>query len=224
MSRGRVKEKEPIAAVSEPDTLSSPYITPEELLELIEDERADAAAVAAKITEDRVRAEYEAAPLYRGLFGILARIVGLMPDSRGKPSSSWTVYLLAHIPVAILALAISFALIFNSVSLKALAGIPVTIFLVPVALAWIAWLAHHEKLARVVVSIIESVAKGVAAVKSGASSSVLNQITATVASTSVEIADTKLVPGKKIKISRRAADAKPKSDPSTLPDTPMMSS
>lgn len=198
-------------------------ITPAELIELIQTERAEAALEAAQATEERIRSEYTDAPTYRGILGGLSWVAGLIPDSRGKPSSSWTLYLMSHIPVIVLSVAIAYALIMNHATAKAIAGIPVWLVLIPMVLSWIAWLAHHEKLAKVVISVIEAVAKGFASVKGSTGyGGIFNKITASVSSTSVEVADKTLNPGQKIKLKKRTTD-KPKTDPSTLPETPDMS-
>lgn len=200
-----------------------------ELVDLVDKERNEAIEEAKKEIEKRVREEYAASPVYRGLLGLLSRIVGLAPDSTGKPSGSWTLYLLSHIPALVFVVSLSVSLIFSK-NIKAYAGIPVTPILLPMILAWIAWIAHHDKLTNAVIRIGTAIAQAVISIKSTGISGAIGGLATSLLPTNtvvqnpgvekLEERDLLLKAGQRFELKKKAPDAAPKTDPNTLPAPP----
>jgi hypothetical protein len=188
------------------------------LLLVIEEAKEQARQEIRLEIEQQIRDEYAKAPVYRGVFGFLSRVVGLAPDSSGKPSGSWTLYILSHLPVVIITVAWVIALLMK-IDLKNITNPSPWIVLTPMVLSWVAWLAHHKKLAEVAVLVLEALGKAFAGISGkGVAVSVAQTATAVVAD--MKAPDPALKPGEKVVLSPKTDGSSPKTDPATVPAPP----
>lgn len=172
-------------------------------------------------------------PVYRGILGFLAWVIGKIPDSTGRPSSSWTLYILSHsLPIGTV-VALFFAVFMGKATVKSLAALPgwmAWVVLLPLTYSWIAWLAHHKKVAEVVVMIIDAFGRAVAGFKGSNITTVATTASAVIDGTSKKDKPKDKEPpasdvqaGKKVVVKKRDPGEKPKTDPGTLPEPPGMS-
>ena len=84
-------------------------------------------------------------------------------------------------------------------------------------LSWIAWLAHHEKVANVVIRMGQAIAQAFAAITGGNLGSLLSNTV-----NKLGTPDNKLQPGKKVTVKKRDTGTPPKTDPATLAEPPSM--
>ena len=198
-----MEEKEPSVEVS-----------PGMLLALMEEARSQIEAEVREAVEQEIRDEYAKKPVRRGVLGFLSWVAGLVPDSNGKPSGSWTLYLLSHSIPLIVVSAWAIALL-TGISLKAAVAINPFIVLTPVVLSWAAWLAHHKKVAAVAVTILDSLGRAIAGIR-GANIGSVTTVATNLISPDKAPADPSLKPGERIPAVKRPDDKKPKTDPSSL--------
>lgn len=168
----------------------------------------------------RVRAELEEEmrrkPVYQGVLGFLSWVFGKMPDSNGKPSGSWTLYVLAHTPIIMYMGAVVYGVV-KGINYSKLTVISPWIPLFPLLLAWTAWLAHHKKVAEVVVMIVDSIGRAFSGVRGGS----IMTATTTLATAVGKVSDASLTPGKKIELKKKKVSRETeKTDPNSLPVTP----
>lgn len=199
-----------------------------------EDLKIVAAAVEAQIrseVEEEVRKEvesqmeerYRKKPVYRGILGLFSRLLGLVPDSAGRPSGSWTLFLLSFLPVILISGSVSWSILLGKGVPKTLTLIPSGLFIAAMVIAGIVYLIHHDKLIPAFLKVSAGVSAIASSVKGGAGG--------TMASKALDAAsgvlnkkedpkappDSNLKPGQKVSVPKVDPKAK-KPDFSNLPD------
>lgn len=82
----------------------------------------------------------------KGILGWLGEKIGLFPDSRGKGSSSFTLYVFSHIPIILFAGAMSYKLAFGSGKMIWPSWSAILLVCTPMIISWTSWIIHHKKL------------------------------------------------------------------------------
>ena len=140
----------------------------------------------------------------KGLLGWIGKFFGLFNDSRGIPSSSWTLFIVSHLMVFMYTVAICYRLIFYTGKTIVWPGWAVTFVVTfPMFVAWVSWLIHHKKLMTHAIQVIEAIGKAAGKIPGGDTKSIINAITNVASSKSkaeakIEKTDDKL-PDKKVK-------------------------
>lgn len=188
-------------------------ITSEELLSLLDEVKE----VVREEIRNEIAEEYAKRPTYRGILGGISWVWGLMPDSSGRPSGSWTLYVLSHSIPLIVVGAWAYAVIMG-ISMKGVVMLSPIVVLTPMILSWLAWLAHHKKLVASMKELLGAVSQAFAAFKGRLTGSIGSMVGSAVSAAGAEAKkpDPTLKPGVKVDVKKRPKDQPPKTDPNSF--------